>query len=272
MKVQISTMLVFGEKEIPVGVAGATTETNEIQFKNMHACGTPTTIKKPVGQKVENPPPKIASRVAAIQTKAFCPACKVEVDEIVKGFEYAKALFLTFTEKELATIKPDELKVIQLNKFVPKPTVTPLMVNKSYFLVPNPNVPASYGQLYAVLAEGKLIGIGTMNLWGKEQPCAVYADQSFEGHSVLMMQLLHLQEDRITPDYTAPIPDAAGKKVMKELVTALVGTIEPEDLQSAQRARLNKLVAQKLLDLEKPEPVEELTEVLKPSRKKKVAA
>lgn len=272
MKVQISTMLVFGEKEIPVGVAGATTETNEIKFNDMHNCGTPVALKKPVSGITQNAPAKNGSRVSAVQRKAFCPACSVEVDEIVKGFEYAKGLFLIFTDEELESIKPNELKIISLSKFVPRVSVTGLMINKNYFLTPNPNVPASYGQLYAALAEQKLSGIGTMNLWGKEQPCAVYADQSFQGHSVLMMQLLHLQEDRIAPDYTAPIPDAAAKKAMKELVTSMVGALEPSDLESAQRARLNNLVAKKLHALEQPEPKEELTEVLKPSRKKKVTA
>lgn len=272
MKIQISTMLRFGEKEIPVGVAGATTESNEIKFNNLHDCGTPVGLKKAPGGIAQTAPPKTTVRVSAIQQKTFCPTCNVDVETIVKGFEYAKGQFVTFTEEDFETIKPDELKVIQLSKFVPRTTVTPLMVAKSYFLTPNTNVPESYGQLYAVLAEQKLTGIGTMNLWGKEAPCAVYADQSFEGHSVLMMQLLHLQEDRVTPNFTAPIPDTAAKKAMKELVTELTGTIDDSDLVSAQRVRVNKLVAEKLHALQQPEPKPELTEALKPSRKKKVTA
>lgn len=262
-------MLIFGEQQIPVGVASAVTDSKEIKFNDLHECGNPVGIKKPSEKVGQTAPAKTITLVSATKKTTFCQTCNVEVETVVKGFEYAKGLFLSFNDADLAIIKPAEQKTIALNKFVPT-TVTPLMVKDSYILIPSPNVPISYGQLYATLAETKLIGIGTQNLWGKEHPCAVCVEQSYTGHSVLMMHTLHLHEDRAVPDFSAPIPDAAAKKAMKEVVTGLKGVLETEDLVSTQRARFNTLLQKKLYQLQQPEEKPELVDALKPKVKKKV--
>lgn len=269
MKIAISTSIHFGGREIPVGVAGAISESKEVTFKTLHDCGNPVSLRELSGPKAKNSAAKNEEKVSPVQKKSYCEACDVEVETTIRGFEFTKGKFLTFKNEELDVFKPDEPKLITLTKFVPRVTVIPLMVSKSYFLIPNSHVSASYGQLFSSLAELKLAGIGTQNLWGKEHPVAVYAEQSFEGHPVLMMQLLHLHEDKVLPDFAAPIPSKEAKKEMKELLTSLAGELLEGDLVSSQRVRLNDLIAAKLQALQQPKP--ELVEALKP-RRKKVAA
>lgn len=246
MKSSVNAMISFGLVNIPVGVAGTTTETKNISFKNMHECGSALKVET-TGK---------AGTAGTIKQHLFCEKCGVQVDQVVKGLEYASGQFITFSEGELEAIKPPAGKVITLNKFVPRNDVTTLMVEKSYFLIPNPNVPSGYGLLYQSLAETKMAGVGVQSLWGKEHPCAIYADQSFEG-GVMIMQLLRLHEDMVKPDFSAPIPDAKAKTLAKALITANKGVLTDEDLVSSQRIRLNELVAAKLAGVDLPAAAEE---------------
>lgn len=248
MKSTVNAMVSFGLVNVPVGIAPAVTGTNEITFRRMHNCGHPV-VNKDSG-KVKT---KIkTTTVSTIKQHLFCEACGVEVDETVKGYEYATGHFVTISEDELEAIAPSPEKVITLNKFVPRNNVTGLMVEKDYFLIPNPKVNAGYGVLYQALAETKTIGFGTQALWGKEHPCAVVANQDFEG-GVLMMQVLRQFEDMVMPDFKAPIPNAAARKLAKELVLSHTGTlVADEDLVSQQRVRLNALVAAKMAGVDLP--------------------
>lgn len=271
VKPSVNATIVFGEENpIPIGVAPTVSE-KEIAFKTMHDCGTAAALKKPVEKNGATPPAKTGetAKVAAVKQKMWCPSCQVEIDETVRGWEYAPGQYVTFTDDELSVLKGPEQKVIVISKFVPRNTVTALMVDKNYFLIPNPNIPASYGVLYAVLAETKLAGIGTQSLWGKEHPCAIYADQSFEGRSVLIMQVLRQHEDLVTPDFSATIPASAAKKHLKETVTAMKSELVEADLASKQRALLNTLVQEKLVASETDDLMEELQKSLVPKEKVK---
>lgn len=250
----VNAMLNLGWGTIPVGVASAVTEKNQIGFTTLHNCGTAVEIKKGSGKNASPPPPKTASVVSAIKKTSFCPACEVEVEDTVKGYEVSPGKFAIVTEEELDAIKPPDTKEIVVSKFVPSNAVTAVMAEKHYFLLPNPHAQSAYGLLYQALAETKTAAVGSMWLWQrKEHPCAIVADQSHEG-GVLVMQILRETEDMVVPDFAAPIPDVtkAEKKLLKDLITAQKTDLEPSDLVSAQRTRLSALVEAKLAGTDVP--------------------
>lgn len=265
MKSQINTMILIGEKQIPVGIGSVVATSNEISFKTLHDCGNP--IKKTPGENGKTPPGKNGVAVTAIQQKTFCPTCDVDVEEPVKGFEYAKNQYVILTDEEIDSIAPDGPKEITINKFVPRNQVTGLMVDKHHFLIPNDLVPGGYAALYGCLAAAKLVGVGTQNLWGKERPCAIYPEAGFEGHAVLALMILHNVEDLVMPDFTAEIATKDRRVEMAVVVKSMMGELTGEDLASAQRARLNTLIRAKIDLIENP-PKPDLVEALKPRRRK----
>lgn len=228
---------------IPVGVAPAVVE-RQISFRMMHNCGNPIELKKGTKAKASSPSP--------IQEIKFCPNCGVEVTEVVRGYEYQKDQFITFTEEELAATKPNTGKTIRIEKFVPRNSVTPLMASDHHLLIPDQLLPDEYGVFYQALAETKLAAFGTQALWRKEHRCVIYAEQGFASGGVLMMTSLHPSEDFNDPDFASPVPKAQEKKVMKEVITGLVGDLSRDDLVSMQRVKLNALVAAKLAGQDLP--------------------
>lgn len=237
---------------VPVGIASAVSDSKDISFRQVHNCGTPVVAEKKVAKKAATAVKTAKTEVAAVMQMKFCPSCGVEVEDTVSAFEYVKDKFVIFTDEEIALAKQDRSPVIRVEKFVPSNTVTALMVEKNHFLVPNAHVQGGYGTLYQALAKAKMAGFGNHSLWGKERPCTVYADQSFDG-GVLILQSLHLHEDMVSPDFQSPIPTKEAEKIAKAIVAAGTGTLEETDLASAQRARLNEMVRAKLEGLDLPE-------------------
>lgn len=246
----VNAMLNLGWGTVPVGVASATTEKHQIGFTTLHECGNEVEIKKGSGKNGKPTPAKNGSVVASVKQVKFCPACNIEVDTTVKGYEISPGKYVVVTEEELNAIKPPDTKEIVVSKFVPRNNVTSVMEEKHYFLLPNKNALNSYGVLYQALAETKTAAIGTEWLWQrKEHPCAVYADQIW---GVLMMVVLREAEDLVEADFSSPIPVAADKRLLKEMIKANIEGLELSDLVSAQRTKLDALLTAKIQGVEVP--------------------
>src|SRR5499425_1623827 len=81
---------------IPVKVFPATDAGATISFNQLHAeCQT------------------------RIQQKKWCPTCQREVPntEIVKGYEFEKGRFVVMTEEDIAKVRPQSTRVIDLVQF-----------------------------------------------------------------------------------------------------------------------------------------------------------
>jgi len=73
-----------------------------------------------------------------VRNRFFCPVCNrvVERHELVRGFEYSKGKFATFTEAELHAIEAEANKNIDLKEFVPVSAVDPVTLKAPTILAP----------------------------------------------------------------------------------------------------------------------------------------
>jgi hypothetical protein len=60
-----------------------------------------------------------------------------EEREVVKGYEYSRGQFLTFTAEELKALHVESSKVIDLEKFSPRNDIDPVYFDSSYYLHPD---------------------------------------------------------------------------------------------------------------------------------------
>lgn len=259
-----NAVLSFGLVTVPVGIGGAVSESKGVSFKLLHVdCSTP--VKMP----------------------RFCPVCeeKIEAEDIVKGFEYAKGQYLVFTDEELDAVKPDKSKVIRINKFVPDTSIPMEWVDKNYVLIPTPILGTAYSTLLQSMMLTEKMGLGYATLWGKESVCVVWAnslntptpaesesDLKFQDNAVLMFSTLHPVECHNKIDFT--IPDASDAEVAMgvQMLNAWGSDVEPEDLTVASNEELSKLIASKLAKTpyvtpaaEPMEPTPDLLEALRAS-------
>jgi DNA end-binding protein Ku len=136
---------------IPVRVYLATNPGSDVRFRQLHRkCHTP------------------------IQLKKWCPHCNQEIgaDEIVKGYEVAKGRYALVEDEEIASLRPESTKMIDLSHTVEASAVDPLYIERAYFLSPESK---TAGGAFAVLREalGDRAAVGRMAVHGREYLVAV---------------------------------------------------------------------------------------------------
>ncbi len=137
---------------IPIRVFPATDSAATISFNQLHAeCQT------------------------RIQQKRWCPHCEREVpmSEIAKGYEFEKGRYVVMDEEDLAKVRPESTRVIDLVQFTEAAAIDPIYVERPYYLAPDG---AMATEAFAVMREGMAgkAGIGKLALYGRDTswPCS----------------------------------------------------------------------------------------------------
>jgi DNA end-binding protein Ku len=155
---------------IPVRVFPATDAAATISFNQLHAeCQT------------------------RIQQKKWCPHCEREVpnSEIVKGYEFEKGRYVVMSEDDMAKVRPESTRVIDLVQFTDAAAIDPIYVERPYYLAPDG---AMAKEAFAVMREaikGKA-GIGKLALYGREYLVAVQPRDK----GLVMYTMRHAKEVR----------------------------------------------------------------------------
>jgi DNA end-binding protein Ku len=136
---------------IPVRVFPATDSAATISFNQLHAeCQT------------------------RLQQKRWCPYHDREVplNEVVKGYEFEKGRYVILTDEDLAKVRPESTRVINLVQFTEVESIDPIYFERPYYLAPDGPVAA---EAFAVIREGMKgkAGVGKVALYGREYIVAV---------------------------------------------------------------------------------------------------
>ncbi|MCA1562954.1 MAG: Ku protein [Acidobacteria bacterium] len=155
---------------IPVRVFPATDSAASISFNQLHAeCQT------------------------RIQQKRWCPKCEREIpiSEIAKGYEFEKGRYVVMTEEDVAKVRPESTRVIDLVQFTEASAIDPIYVERPYYLAPDG---AMAHDAFAVIREGMKgkAGIGKLALYGREYLVAVQPREN----GLVMYTLRHAREVR----------------------------------------------------------------------------
>src|SRR5512140_795907 len=109
-----------------------------------------------------------------IQQKRWCPTCEREVplSEVVKGYEFEKGRYVVMDEEDMAKVRPESTRVIDLVQFTPVESIDPIYVERPYYLAPDGQMAQ---EAFAVMREGMKgkAGIGKLALYGREYLVAV---------------------------------------------------------------------------------------------------
>jgi DNA end-binding protein Ku len=109
-----------------------------------------------------------------IQQKKWCPTCQLEVaqTDLVKGYEFEKGKYVVLEEEDLAKVRPESTRVINVVQFAEAAVIDPVYVEKPYYLAPDGNVAA---EAFAVMREGMVgkAAIGKVALYGREYLVAI---------------------------------------------------------------------------------------------------
>lgn len=144
----------------------------------------------------------------------------VDVDEIVKGYEYEDDKYVLLEPEEIDAIKLETKKTLELVQFVGAGDIAPLYFDKPYYLVPSDELAEdAYRVIRDALRNTKKIGLGQLTMRGREYLAAV--KPCGDG---LLLETLHYAEELRKAD--PMFSEISGKKAEKELLEVATALID----------------------------------------------
>lgn len=128
-----------------------------------------------------------------IQQKKWCPTCQTEVatTDLVKGYEFEKGKYVVVDDDDLAKVKPESTRVINVVQFTDASVIDPVYIERPYYLAPDGQVAAD---AFAVMRESMQdkAAVGKVALYGREYLVAIRPRES----GLVMYTLRHASEVR----------------------------------------------------------------------------
>lgn len=131
-----------------------------------------------------------------VRYQKVCPVHgEISQDEIVSGYEYAKGQYVVIDPKELAKLRSERDRSINVDAVVSPDAIDPIhFTDKTYYLLPDGAVGQKpYALIHQALREHNLAAIGRVVLYGREELVLVRAYEQ-----VLAMTSLKYEAE-ITP-------------------------------------------------------------------------
>ena len=99
---------------------------------------------------------------------------EIEKREVVKGYEYSRGQFLTFTAEELKALDVESSKVVDLEKFVAGDDIDPVYFDSPYFVYPDGPIAVEVLRVIgAAMAKVGVVGLGRLTLSRRERTVVV---------------------------------------------------------------------------------------------------
>lgn len=127
-----------------------------------------------------------------VKYKKYCPSCDKEIknEDIIKGYEYEKGHYVTFTPDELERIKSKKDKTIHIEHFAKMSEVDNILFDKDYYLVPEQGAEKPYELLRQSLLSKKEIGVAKTVLGTNEDLLILYPTKD-----CIIAKVLYYQEE-----------------------------------------------------------------------------
>jgi len=221
---------------IPVKVYPATEASATISFNQLHAeCQT------------------------RINQKKWCPKCEREITsaDVVKGYEFEKGRWVVVTDEDIAKVRTESTKVINLVQFAREDEIDPMYVDRAYYLVPDGAMAAD---AYTVMRDGMQgkVGVGKVAIHGREYLVAVKPHKQ----GLVMYTLHHAAEIR-TIEQIDELREVRGKssaaemKLARQVIESFEGELNLSDYKDEYQEGLQQIIDAKVAGEEIVAPAEE---------------
>ncbi|MQA15739.1 MAG: Ku protein [Pseudonocardiaceae bacterium] len=160
-----------------------------------------------------------------IRYKRFCEVCGDEVAhaDIVKGYETDDGELVTLDDDDMATLPTSTGREIEVVEFVPAEQVDPLLLDRSYFLEPDPKATKPYALLREALREADRMAVATVALRQRQ----TLALLRVRGAAIVMQTMLWPDEVR-EPDFETSRTEAQLRPQELAMAASLVDTMAAE--------------------------------------------
>jgi len=261
-----SLSLSFGLVSIPVKVFSATENSSAVHFNMLHNCGS------------------------RLKQQYVCQKEGVVVEraDMIKGYEFDKDRYVTFTPAELKALEESARHTIDILSFIPLASVDPIYYDKAYYLAPDKRGAKPYHLLMLAMRESGRCALARWAWKGKQYVVQVRPAATEEG-GLILQQLLYADEVRSMKELEIERADIAKPEL--QLALQLIDQIaadsyDPAEFKDEEKVRvlaaIDEKIAGKAIVVAEPVGVEtgdakiiDLTEALRASlgaRKPRAAA
>jgi DNA end-binding protein Ku len=218
-----SATISFGLVSIPVQVYPAANPEGRISFNLLHNCGS-----------------RVKQEYRCIEEDKIVPR-----DELVKGFEFEKERYVTFSKEELRALNEVASELITIDQFLPASKIDPIYYESSYYLGPGKNGTKPYGLLLAAMRKAKKTAIGRWAARGKQYLVALRPSDD----GIVLQQLYHASELR--SQKALGIREVEVKQQELDLAAQLIDSItvdewKPEQFTDEVQARIREQIQRKV--------------------------
>jgi DNA end-binding protein Ku len=183
--------------------------------------------------------------------------------EMVKGYEFAKGRYVTFTNEELKALDQNATNGIEIAEFVPEAAVDPVYFERSYYLGPDKNGAKAFSLLGRAMGETGLVAVAKYAARGKDYLVLLRpSDDRME-----MIQLYN--EDEVRPASEVPTETRPTTASEVKLATRLIESIAAQEFDPGKygdevRRRIQKLIQAKVRgkEITAPAPQKRKAEVV----------
>ena len=157
-----SLTVAFGMVSIPVKLYSATQAQAGVSFNLLHAgCGS------------------------RLKQQYLCAREGVVVEraDMVKGYEFAKDQYVTFTPEELKEMEEKGTQTVEISEFVPAESIDPIYYDKAYFLGPDKGGAKPYALLAESMRQTNQTAVGRYAARGKQYIVQIRAGPGRPGHA-----------------------------------------------------------------------------------------
>ena len=143
----------------------------------------------------------------------------VDVDKIIKGFEYEKGEYVLLDEKEIEGVKLESKKTLELTQFVDSHDIDPIYFEKPYYVVPADDLAEeAFVVLREALKRSHKIGLGQLAMRGREYVVSIKGC----GRGMIMETLRYADEVHKAASYFRDIGDTKPDEDLLDLAQTLI--------------------------------------------------
>ena len=170
----------------------------------------------------------------------------VDVDKIIKGFEYEKGEYVLLDDKEIEGVKLESKKTLELTQFVDSHEIDPIYFDKPYYVVPADDLAEeAFVVLREALKRSHKIGLGQLAMRGREYVVSIKGC----GRGMVMETLRYADEVHKAASYFREIGDTKPDDDLLDLAQTLIdkktGAFDASDFHDRYVDALKELIEEK---------------------------
>jgi len=161
----------------------------------------------------------------------------VERADMIKGYEFEKDRFVTFTKEELKALEEGASHSVDIVAFIPERSVDPIYYDKAYLLAPDKRGAKPYTLLKDAMRKSGRCALATWSFKGKQVPVQIRPAED----GLVLQQLLYADEVRSLKDLDieqASVSDAELQLALQIIDQIAEDTYDPGRFHDSEKERV----------------------------------